>query len=231
MVSFVPETVRAVFFDAVGTLLFPDPSAIEVYGAVGATRGFHLAPDEIRSRFLTAYREEEAADKSLNWVTSEAREESRWRRIVGATLQGVPDPDQCFRELFAHFARPDAWRVDSDAELVLTRLRERGLVLGIGSNYDSRLLSVLDGWSALAPVRDRVAISAAIGFRKPARQFFREVVRLAQCKAEEVLFVGDDFGNDYQGAIAAGLEAIRLEPSKRHPGAGRRIDRLSDLLQ
>jgi putative hydrolase of the HAD superfamily len=229
--AFVSDTVRAVFFDAIGTLLFPQPSAIEVYGSVAARRGLQLSSGEIRSRFIAAYQTEETADKSANWITSEAREESRWQQIVGATLKGVADPDACFREHFDHFARPDAWSVNADAAFVLARLRERGLVLGIGSNYDSRLLSVLDGIPVLSPLRDRVAISAAIGLRKPARGFFREIVRRAGCEPGEVLFVGDDYGNDYQGAINAGLKAILLDPAKRHPEAKWRIDRLRDLLQ
>ena len=200
MAALVPESVRAIFFDAVGTLLFPEPSAIEVYRAAAARRGLLLSSDEIRSRFITAYQAEEATDQSANWITSEPREEMRWRRIVGTTLKGVADPDACFRELFEHFARPQAWRVNPDAEFVLARLRERSLVLGIGSNYDSRLHSVLEGIPALATVRDRVVISAAIGFRKPAREFFREMARRAGCAAREVLFVGDDVGNDYHGA-------------------------------
>lgn len=231
MSALVPKTVRAVFFDAIGTLLFPEPSAIEVYGAVAARRGLHMSLDEIRSRFISAYRAEESADKSADWVTSESREELRWRRIVGATLQGITDPDACFRELFDHFARPDAWRVNPDAEFVLARLQERKLVLGIGSNYDSRLLPVLDGLIALVPVRDRVVISAAIGFRKPALEFFREIVHRAECAAGEVLFVGDDYRNDYLGASAAGLEAILLDPSKHRPEAEKHIGRLRSLLQ
>ena len=88
MAALVPESVRAIFFDAVGTLLFPEPSAIEVYRAAAARRGLLLSSDEIRSRFIAAYQAEEATDQSANWITSEPREEMRWRRIVGTTLEG-----------------------------------------------------------------------------------------------------------------------------------------------
>ena len=32
---YIPPTIRAVFFDAVGTLLHPDPSAADAYAAAG----------------------------------------------------------------------------------------------------------------------------------------------------------------------------------------------------
>jgi putative hydrolase of the HAD superfamily len=72
-------------------------------------------------------------------------------------------------------------------------------------------------------------VSAAIGFRKPATKFFEKVVAIAGCSPREVLFVGDDLENDYEGAIAAGLEAVLLDPRGRS-SVPRRIERLSDLL-
>jgi len=229
--AMIPRTVRAVFFDAVGTLLFPDPPAPLIYAEAARRQGLTISAEDVRSRFLAAFRAEEAADRLAGWVTSEAREVARWQRIVAESLPGVPDPDGCFRELFDHFARPVAWRVDPHAEAVFAKLLVSGLVLGIGSNYDSRLNSVLEGFPDLAPMRGRVAVSAAVGFRKPAREFFREVVRLACCEPWEVLFVGDDLDNDYEGATAAGLHAVLLDERGRHSTVANRVPSLVELLR
>ena len=40
--------VRAVFFDAVGTLLFPEPPAVEVYARTAARHGLVIAVSEVR---------------------------------------------------------------------------------------------------------------------------------------------------------------------------------------
>ena len=101
---------------------------------------------EVRARFLAAYRREEAADVTLHWQTSEIRERERWRTIVTETLAGVADPGACYDFLFAHFANPDAWKLSPDAPELLTALTARGFVLGMGSNYDERLHSVLAGF-------------------------------------------------------------------------------------
>jgi putative hydrolase of the HAD superfamily len=226
----IPPETRAVFFDAVGTLLFPEPSALVVYAQVARRAGLELSAAEVRERFLAAYREEEAADRLAGWTTSEQREEARWRRIVTDTLRGVPDPDASFRELYDHFAKPAAWRVDPHAEFLFAKLRDRGLTLGMGSNYDARLWPVLAGFPELAAVRDRVVISAGVGFRKPAAEFFREVARAAGCGPGEVLFVGDDVENDYEGATAAGLRAVLLAPRGAHPRAEHSVGELRQLL-
>jgi putative hydrolase of the HAD superfamily len=202
--------IRAVFFDAVGTLLFPQPSAPEMYHAVALKQGCDLPVDVIRERFLAAYRLEEEADRANRWITSERREVERWQRIVASTLREVTDPAACFRGLFDHFSRASSWRLHDGAEAVFRKLRDRGLILGMGTNYDSRIGSVIAGMPALA-VLDRVVVSASIGRRKPAQEFFQEVVRLAGCAPREVLFVGDDRDNDYDGSRAAGLQALLIE--------------------
>lgn len=227
----LPPGVTAVFFDAVGTLLFPDPPAPTVYAATAARHGLHLTASEVRARFVAAYRREEAADGAALWATSEARERDRWRAIVADTLAGVADPDACFRHLFDHFARPAAWRVPSDAAGVIAALQSRGLVLGMGSNYDARLWPVLAGFPELAPLLDRVVVSAAVGVRKPGAAFFGAVLRAANRGPAEVLFVGDDRGNDYDGATAAGTRAVLLDPDAGHADVPHRITRLTELLE
>lgn len=221
---------RAVFFDAVGTLLFPDPPAAVVYAAAARRAGVNLSPAEIRARFVAAYRVEEEADRTAGWVTSEERERDRWRAIVAATLRELPDPDAAFDELYDHFSKPAAWRVAPHAADVIARLGSRGLVVGMGSNYDARLRSVLDGLPELGALRGRVVVSSAIGFRKPAAEFFREVVRIAGCSPHEILFVGDDAENDYEGATAAGLRAVLLDPRGARAGLGTAVADPGELL-
>jgi putative hydrolase of the HAD superfamily len=229
-VAVIPDTARAVFFDAVGTLLFPDPSAPVVYAETARRHGLAVSPVEVRERFVAAYRREERADAATEWATSEARERERWRRIVAETLAGASDPEACYETLFAHFAHPRAWRTAPDAARVLTELHGRGFVLGLGSNYDARLWSVFAGFPELALLRDRVLISAAVGVRKPGAGFFREAARAAGCDTTQVLFVGDDVENDYAGATAAGMSAVLLDPHGRHPSVPHRVTALTELL-
>ena len=224
------DGIRWVFFDAVGTLIHPDPGAVAVYTDAARRRGVDLSPDLIRSRFWAAYQAEEEVDRAAGWVTSEAREEARWRRIVAESLPEVAADPTLFPELFGHFGRPEAWRVDGDAAGVFAELLTRGKSLGVGSNYDARLLSVAAGHPQLDPAALPFVVSAAVGWRKPGAGFFAEVVRVAGVPAGDLLFVGDDLDNDYHGATAAGLRAVLLDPRSRHPGVPNRITRLADIL-
>src|SRR4051794_14455392 len=145
MPNWLHPGIRAVFFDAVGTLIFPVPGAVTVYSQAGRRRGLDGDVAAIRKRLWAAYRAEEEVDRAAGWVTSEERERARWRRIVADSLPDATDPEVCFEELFDHFSKPASWTVNADAERALSSLRHRGVTLGLASNYDSRLLSVIAG--------------------------------------------------------------------------------------
>src|SRR5438067_2160826 len=86
-----PERIRAVAFDAVGTLIHPEPSAAEVYASIGRRFGSRLEVAEIRTRFRAAFAEQEVIDRASGWVTSEERERHRWQDIVARVLDDVRD--------------------------------------------------------------------------------------------------------------------------------------------
>lgn len=222
------SAIRAVFFDAVGTLLHPTPSAPEMYARVAADFGLTVSADEVRTRFVAAFRAEEELDRAADWVTSEAREEARWRRIVADTLPG--GGEDCFRTLYDHYAQPAAWAVDPLAAGVFAHLRGRGLTLGLASNYDHRLERVVAGHAELQLLRPHVVVSSQVGHRKPGGAFFAALLERVGLSPGEVLLVGDDFGNDFQGATAAGLHAVLLDPRDRHPSVSPRITSLSELM-
>jgi putative hydrolase of the HAD superfamily len=225
----LPAGARAVFFDAVGTLIHPEPPAAVVYAEVGRRHGSRLDLATVRTRFVTAFRREEERDRQQGWRTDEAREVKRWQTIVAAVLQDARDTAACFRDLYEHFARADAWRCYAEVGPVLQALAGRGYELGVASNFDSRLRGVVAGLPALAPLR-RLVISSEVGWRKPAPAFFDAVCRSAGLSAERIVLVGDDLDNDYVGAQQAGLCALLLDPEGRGPvPASERLARLDEL--
>jgi putative hydrolase of the HAD superfamily len=222
--------VRAVVLDAVGTLIHPDPPAAAVYATVGRRFGSRLSAEAIAARFATAFARQEAIDRDAGLRSSEEREIQRWRHIVAEVLAEVEDQAGCFAELYAHFGRPEAWRCDPEAAVTLQGLAARGYTLGVASNYDRRLRSVVAGLPALRPVQHLV-ISSEVGWRKPAREFFAAVCRSVGSAAGQVLHVGDDRANDYEGARRAGLRALLFDcGAQKKTAATERIERLGELL-
>ena len=219
---------RAVYFDAVGTVIHPARGAPAMYAEAARRYGLAVEPADVLPRFVEAYRAHEAIDAAGGWRTDEAREVARWRAIVAHALPG--SPEECFRDLYDHFATPDAWVCQPDAAPTFEHLHALGLTLGLASNYDARLRSVVAGRPELARLAGRVLVSAALGVRKPGAKFFDAVVASAGCAAGDILFVGDDVDNDYAGATAAGMVAVLLDPHDKHPEVPRRVRRLGEVV-
>ena len=226
--------IRWIVFDCVGTLITPDPPVHEAYARIGARHGSSIGADQIANRFRTVFRATEAEDReALSQTTqpdrfacretSESIERRRWQRIVQAVIDDV-DGDSCFEELFGYFGLPEAWRVFEDVSDSIQVLQRRGLQVAVASNFDARLHDVFDG---LASMRDfsRRYVSSLIGFRKPDRRFYEHVISDLGCEPSEVLFVGDDRLNDFEGALHSGCRALHLvrdhqsaEPPSARPG-------------
>jgi putative hydrolase of the HAD superfamily len=224
----ITPDIRAVFFDAVGTLIEPRPSAAVVYQLAGEAHGIQLNDGTIEQRFSDAFAAEEERDHVAGLRASEGGERDRWRRIVSTVFAGHSS-DKLFDELWHWFARPMAWRTTYDVVEVLCELAGRGLALGIASNFDRRLHSVIDGLPELAPIQHRV-ISSEVGWRKPSQVFFDAIVRATRCEPRQIVFVGDRRDVDYDAANAAGLRGVFLNPTCERPPADRQIWTLGDLL-
>ncbi len=215
------DAVRWILFDAVGTLIYPDPPVAVAYQSVARQFGAELAADAIRERFAAAHcREFSGAGGLAREATSEAGERRRWRRIVAAVLHDVPDAAGApFEQLWRHFAQPASWRLFDDVLPTLKELAARGYRLAIASNFDSRLLAIAQGHLLLAYC-EHVFISSEIGFSKPDPRFFTAAQAQLAAPPSAILLVGDDLENDYWGAAAAGWRRVLLARGDALPRAG-----------
>ena len=61
--------------------------------------------------------------------------------------------------------------VHPDATVVLRELTDRNYIVGLGSNFDARLLPLIHAFPELTPVREHCIISSLVGWRKPSPSF------------------------------------------------------------
>ncbi len=219
--------VKAIFFDAAGTLIHVREPVGRVYAAAARRHGIAADEEAMGGAFRSAWKSlphpqnggKPAADDERSW----------WRELVRrcfTTAIGSEPPEPrlaaAFDELYRHYSSAEAWAVYDDVLPALARLRERhGLF--VLSNFDRRLRSVLDG-HGLSRFFSSIIISSEIGASKPHRLIFDAARAAAGCRAEECLHAGDDPVCDVMGATAAGFHFFHV----RRPGSG--LDRLAAAL-
>ena len=190
---------RAVFLDALGTLVELEPPWIPLRDMV---------PAEIERR--AAGRGPARRDGLLQGARPRGPGRGVARRAARALrrarLRASSGLDVGVDELVAAI-RFSAY---PDAIPALNGLRDRGLRLVAVSNWDCSLPRVLEG-CGLGAMLDATVTSAETGSRKPDPEIFAAALELAGCEPEEVLHVGDTAEEDVAGARAAGIRPLLID--------------------
>ena len=208
--TLVPANLRAVSFDAAGTLIHTVRPVGELYATIAARHGVDVDPTALHARFRHAFGSAPPlAFPGVPPAEIRAREKSWWRDVVARVFAGMrfASFDAFFDDLFDFFASGDAWRVDADAHAVMAAVRASGLAILVISNFDARVRGILDALG-LTPFIDRVTISSEAGAAKPDPGIFARAFADAAVDAAAVLHVGDTVREDLRGARAAGVAVV-----------------------
>lgn len=228
------SSVRAVLFDAAGTLLHPREPVGETYARFARAHGVELPAsrlEEAFGRILAAAPTMVFSDAPPDRVA--ALERGWWRdrvrevfRAADATAR-FDDFESFFEALYAHFADAHAWSPAPGARTGLEALRREGRRLGVVSNFDGRLPALLAGLG-LAPLLECVVLPRDAGVAKPDPRIFARALALLGASAHEAVYVGDHPRDDLQAARAAGLRALDATGLATLAELPDRIHRLED---
>ena len=208
--------IKAILFDAAGTLFHLTKTVGEHYGYVGCEVGLELDAQKLESAFHAAW--QRMPRRPAIDGPRENDDKGWWRELIGHVFDHVApsvselDRDNFFEVAYEHFAEPGAWELYPEVPEVLEQLRLR-FELAVISNFDGRLRFILQHLGILKYFA-YVFISSELGADKPDPEIFRRALTLMHLKADEVLHVGDDPERDWKAAAAAGLSVFRLDRPK-----------------
>ena len=206
--------IKAIFFDAAGTLIKPARRVGETYAVLAQKYGVEPSAAEITERFrLCFHSAPPLAFPGTPATRIEDLERAWWKELVRRVFEpwdGFQRFDDYFAELFAYFAQPDAWALYPEVAETLPVLERRGLVLSVISNFDSRLIGILEGLGA-DHWFEHIFVSSRVGYAKPDRQIFQTALERHSLEAGDALHVGDSEEKDLLGANRAGLKGVLVE--------------------
>jgi len=222
---------RAVFFDVGNTLLYPYPSVSEVCRQVLAEAGHTRDLRSIDSLMplVDAYYEDRYREDDTFW-TDEGETSGVWvgmYSLLARRLGLEEDAEHLARRVYDEFGRADRWRAYDDVLPAIMRLKERGHLIGVISNWDGRLSALLDGLG-IAEMLDTIVSSAEVGLHKPDPRIFELACERVGVAPHEAVHVGDHHYADVLGASAVGMTPVLID-RQGAPVAGRAIGTLDAL--
>lgn len=218
-------TLRAVLFDALGTLVALDPPGPHLRATLlrntGVDVGEAAAADAFGAEidFYVANHMRGGDPGGLEALRDDCAS------VLHEAL-GVPALDRtAVRRSMLEAIRFTAF---PDVVPSLRDLRERGLARVVVSNWDISLPEGLAG-AGLDRLLDAVVSSAEVGVAKPAPEPFYVGLALAGARASEALYVGDSMDTDIEGARAAGLRAVLVSRGGDAPAGVESVRSLEHL--
>ncbi|MBF1989529.1 HAD-IA family hydrolase [Fischerella thermalis] len=214
------ERPKVIFLDAVGTLFGVKGSVGEVYSQIAQEFGVEVSAETLNKTFIQSFKaapppvfanaqEQDIPQWEFEW----------WLRIASDTFQkaGVlekfSDFSAFFSEVYIHFGTAEPWFVYPDVLPSLTNWQKMGIELGIISNFDSRIYSVLQALE-LRDFFNSITISTQAGAAKPDPKIFTIALEKHNCPPTAAWHIGDSIAEDYQAAKAAGLRGIWINREK-----------------
>ncbi len=223
--------VSAVLFDFYGTLARAvtwGPTVEEVLGRWGVA----LDPDAKARWDWESADGVDHAEHSSERDRYVAWERARLRRLAEGCKVPPADLDEVVAALYAA-TKEFTLEAYEEVPEVLAVLRERALTVAVCSNWDWDLDRALER-AGLRDLVDVVVTSAQAGARKPHPRIYQTTLERCGVGPADALFVGDSWGPDVEGPLAAGLRPVHVwrngaEPAPPGLVNGVPVRRVQDL--
>jgi putative hydrolase of the HAD superfamily len=200
--------ITTVLFDAGGTLVHVDHGFLQ--------QTLRQAGIAVSRR---AVREAECASKvaidrrmqAAETDTDETRRHPYFAALLRKLGVAAEKSDQILQHIETEHRRHNLWRVRlPSTPRVLASLQERGLQLGVVSNSDGRIFSVLDR-CGIANFFQVIVDSHEVGVEKPDPRIFQFALDKMQAHPEQSMYVGDIYSIDVVGAERAGIQPVLID--------------------
>ena len=220
-----PINIQAVLFDLDGTLRHNLPAGHSTLLEFLKELGYDVAPDRIPEshrwthRYWSIAPERQADIAEFGGETPQFWERQSVRQLEVLGVQGdLPAIAAQIGRLFNERYKP-AHHVPEDVIPTLRRLHALGYKVGLVSNRDEPLEAIV----AELGLADFFIFTLSAGQAqawKPDTAIFTKALALAGCSAKMTVYVGDNYYADVEGARAAGMLPILIDPDGIFPDPG-----------
>jgi 2-haloalkanoic acid dehalogenase type II len=203
--------IKAVLFDLGNTLVklwIPET----VYYRILTSFKINRSIEEIREALMKAQKDSERL--KYEQLFGKIPYEEYWNKRDGLLLRhlGLPLDRKLLRKIQTRWFDYAECPLFPDVNPVLSKLRERGLKMGIISTGYEQDIDAITQKTGLQKDLFQVIVGAdTLKKTKPDPEVFKYALTKLKVKPQETLFVGDEIDADYRGAENAGIHALLIQ--------------------
>ena len=210
--------IKVITFDWFNTLAHYEPPREQIQSRALEKFGINVSPKQIIPALLVADQDYFEENKSHPIRKRSSEEQARiyaqyQERILAKLEVDISEQPDLPLKIMAEaqqLYQGIRFTLFDDVLPTLYTLKERGLTLGLLTNFDRDMQPICHELG-LDPYIDFVITSADVGVDKPEAPIFFTALERAGVSASEAVHVGDQYKLDVLGARAVGINPILLD--------------------
>ncbi|MDQ7052749.1 MAG: HAD family hydrolase [candidate division KSB1 bacterium] len=235
------RTFKAVCFDWGNTIEIGQPTVVTTLQKVWQRFAPEATPEDILAAGQKAWKElvrirptkKDLKEPDVFRQKLYARQAELMAEALGVQPD-IPDWPWVFNVFFHEvYFKDRQWTIPRSHARLLRKLRAANIPMAVISHDDdpAQLPSVIANVGLTGFFVCEIS-SSSFGYCKPHPKIFLAMLNRLNMRADEVLYVGDDFHNDYWGPEQVGMFPLLFDPEKLHARVEgiRRIERLDRVL-
>ncbi len=205
---------KAIFFDVGNTLIYPYPSVVDVCLEILRKEKIIVDRKLLKQAVMEAdYHYERLYNEDDTFWTSEKRIIKLWKNLYANAFKKIglrKNLSILGEKVYEEFGKPHRWKLYEDVLKVLERLKKKGKIIGIISNWDTRLADIFLGLG-VSNYFDFIISSANVNYHKPSPGIFELALDRANALSTEAVHIGDHYYADILGARSVGIAPILID--------------------
>jgi len=224
-------SVKAVLFDLNETLVERSLNDAETFHRILDQKGIKIPLEKVEKALCKVKRELKDLSEEKCGKIPLLDFHNLWNSHILKALE-IEDLNSIMKEAHSFWIDICGIRGCSDAGLVLTSLRNKGLKTGIISGtYVEEIFKILEIGGLDITFFDIIVGVDTVKKRKPDPGVFEYALRQLHIEPEEAIYVGDDVERDYRAAERVGMNPFLLvKVQDTAPEDVKKIERLIDLM-
>ncbi len=198
--------LKVILLDAEGTFLRFKPTLGKIYANLWKEYGIKIEEEytaqRMRQTFKRVFKSALGNSKLNGEICKRAWKEVFWE--VFYEYKKFPFFEEIFEKAYSFFASPECVEVVSDFWSFSEEAKSLGFKLGVISNWDGRLYSILEGHNLLNKF-DAIFLGCEVGYLKPHKEIFNQALKFFQIAPKEAFMIGDTWEDDIEPAIELGM--------------------------